>query len=155
MVTVLKIDVDVKMDNVLLIDFLSTRLAILEKLGYELLDVNYRETKHGFHFWFKIAEDLDDKRKAEVQFLLGDDHRRCEFNFFRAKAGVFNDFNALFSKKKKVKVSKLKILKLRIKKILDRLIWALFLLFTCYAPPFFIIILGLYIINLMYKKGYL
>ena len=101
MVTIAKIDVDVKMDNVLLVQFLGTRLAIIEHLGYHLKDVRWRETTHGYHFWFEIEENLTDNELANLQFLLGDDQIRSKYNFMRVKGKAFRDFNALFSKKVK------------------------------------------------------
>jgi len=98
--TVIKLDIDYKMDKRLLREFIETRLGLLALMNYHIVDYNYAKTKHGYHFWFKIAEQLSEQRLAEVQFLLGDDIKRARFNFMRAKMNVFNEFNILFSRKK-------------------------------------------------------
>jgi len=99
--TTLKIDVDVAMNEALLNAFIHTRLTILEELGYTVVGHNYRKTKKGYHFWFKVLGELKDSEACSLQFLLGDDQVRCRFNFLRNDAGVFPHFNALFSKKLK------------------------------------------------------
>jgi hypothetical protein len=97
--TILKIDVDVKMTPKLLDDFIETRKAILTTLNFEIRDIKYVETKKGYHFWFVVDKPLQVHRRAEIQFLLGDDHNRAFYNFVRANGDSFDYFNALFSKK--------------------------------------------------------
>jgi hypothetical protein len=97
--TILKIDVDVKMTQKLLSDFIETRKAILTALNFEIRDIKYVETRKGYHFWFVIDKPLQVHRRAEIQFLLGDDHNRAFYNFVRANGDSFDYFNALFSKK--------------------------------------------------------
>ncbi|MEM2446482.1 MAG: hypothetical protein QW734_07475 [Candidatus Bathyarchaeia archaeon] len=99
--TILKIDVDVKMDEKLLDKFIITRIAILEALGYEFKRISWMETKKGYHFWIEIREKLTDEEMCELQFLLGDDPARCRFNYLRLEAGCFRQFNVLFNKKLK------------------------------------------------------
>jgi hypothetical protein len=112
MVSVAKIDVDVKMDEDLLTKFLKTRTAIIKELGYTGLGFNHRETEKGHHFWFHVCEDLSDKELCDLQFLLGDDIVRHQFNLVRLKVGTFREFNALFSKKVKKKVGMFRVLKM-------------------------------------------
>lgn len=97
--TILKIDVDVKMAEKLLDKFIRTRIAILEALGYEFKKMNWAETRKGYHFWIEVREKLSDEEICELQFLLGDDHSRCRFNYLRLEAGCFKQFNVLFNKK--------------------------------------------------------
>jgi hypothetical protein len=122
MVSVAKIDVDVKMDKDLLVKFLETRLAITKALGYHLLWVHKEETEKGYHFWFAIKEDLSDKELCDLQFLLGDDIVRHQFNLVRLKVGTFHSFNALFSKKVKKKVGMVKMLKMITVKFIRQMI---------------------------------
>jgi len=114
LVAVLKIDIDYKMDKQLLREFIDTRKTILYSLGYEVKRVKYIETEKGYHFWFTIfqgiGKKLTDKRKAELQFLLGDDIIRARYNFMREELGAFDTFNALFSEKIKEKVNFSKLL---------------------------------------------
>ena len=102
--TVIKLDIDYKMNKQLLKEFIETRLGLLALMNYHIEDYNYTKTKHGYHFWFKIIEQLTEQRLAEIQFLLGDDIRRAKFNFMRAKINAFNEFNILFSLKKSKKL---------------------------------------------------
>jgi len=99
--TTLKIDVDVAMNEALLNAFIHTRLKMLEELGYTVVGHKCRKTKKGYHFWFEVLGELKDSETCSLQFLLGDDQVRCRFNFLRNDAGVFQHFNALFSKKLK------------------------------------------------------
>ena len=108
---VIKLDIDYKMEKELLKEFIETRIILLKHLGYNVIDYNYRKTKHGYHFWFIVDKDIEDKRLAEIQFLLGDDIRRAKFNFFRAKHNVFKHFNILFSLKEYKHKQKYKYLK--------------------------------------------
>jgi len=102
--TVIKLDIDYKMSKQLLKEFIVTRLGLLALMNYHIVDYNYAKTKHGYHFWFKIIEQLTEQRLAEIQFLLGDDIRRARFNFMRAKINAFHEFNILFSFKKSKKL---------------------------------------------------
>ena len=101
--SVAKVDVDVKMDAELLRKFVETRLAIISSLGYKLDYYRYAETEKGYHFWFALADKLGDRELCDLQFLLGDDHTRCRFNYLRLEAGCFHQFNALFNRKFKRK----------------------------------------------------
>jgi len=112
---ILKVDIDIKMNKRLLREFVETRRIILAYLGYRVRSIITQETEHGYHFWIDIEEYVNQKRKAELQFLLGDDQRRAQYNFFRAELNAFDTFNALFSEKIKKKVSLLKVLKIWIK----------------------------------------
>jgi len=99
--SIAKVDVDLRNRPQTFGLWVRTRKWIIEKLGYTLEKVNVRETQHGYHVWFHIAESVDDQTLAVLQFLLGDDQKRCKFNFLRWEAGAFDNFNALFSKKLK------------------------------------------------------
>ncbi|MEM2368417.1 MAG: hypothetical protein QXQ50_09330 [Candidatus Bathyarchaeia archaeon] len=106
MPTTLKIDIDIpqlKNDEILLWLFLKTRIAILEELNITLEKIRWHETEKGYHFWITIDQNLTDKQKCDLQFLLGDDQARCRFNYLRLEAGCFQQFNVLFNKKLKNK----------------------------------------------------
>jgi hypothetical protein len=97
--SIAKTDLDFKPDPLLLRNYVQTRKAIIVCEGYTPVKVRYVETQHGFHFWWHIEEELTDEDLVVLQFLLGDDLRRTEYNILRLQAKVFNDFNCLFSKK--------------------------------------------------------
>jgi hypothetical protein len=97
--SILKIDVDIRMSKHMLHRWIETRKRMLESMGYHVVDINYRYTKHGMHFWIILEEKLDSYTRAMLQFIAGDDHRRCFYNFYRARMGVFDYYNALFGVK--------------------------------------------------------
>jgi len=97
--SILKIDIDVKMSKDLLYKWVKTRELMAEWLGYPIIRMPIAPTEKGYHVWVHFRETLSDTEMAELQFLLGDDQKRCRFNFLRNEAGVFKTFNALFSKK--------------------------------------------------------
>jgi len=100
---VLKIDVDVQMDKEMLELFIKTRKVILDFLGYKLIKINYKKTNKGYHFWFIINDDVTPREKWILQFLLGDDHDRVMYNQIRLFVDAFDDFNALFVRKYKLR----------------------------------------------------
>lgn len=99
--SIAKIDIDVKMPRKRLRQFINTRVAIINALGYNFIKYRYVETQKGYHFWFYVMEKLSAKELAWLQFMLGDDQTRCRFNFIRLNAGCFHQFNVLFNKKLK------------------------------------------------------
>lgn len=99
--SILKIDVDVKMSDELLAKFMETRYQLLLACHLTPIKINYKSTKHGFHAWYHLLQTLTDREMADTQFLMGDDQGRCRFNWLREEAGVFKVFNCLFSKKLK------------------------------------------------------
>jgi hypothetical protein len=101
--SIAKVDIDVIMGDALLKKFIYTRIAIIERLGYTLVAYRCSKTGKGYHFWFELGEKLTDDELCDLQFLLGDDQPRCRYNYLRLEAGMFKQFNALFSKKFKKK----------------------------------------------------
>jgi hypothetical protein len=97
--SVLKIDFDVKLREDDLGLFVLSRLKLLEWLDILVVSHHIKETEHGFHMWFEVYPKLEDGEIALIQCLIGDDQKRCKFNFLRNEANVFHEFNALFSKK--------------------------------------------------------
>jgi len=88
--------------------------------------VRFVETKRGHHFWFHIGKavgkELDDRRKAELQFLLGDDIVRAKYNFMREELDAFDSFNALFSEKSREELGLRKLLLKWLKNQLEALL---------------------------------
>jgi hypothetical protein len=101
--SIAKVDVDIQNRPDTFQVWLDLRVLLIEKCGYHLVKTRVSETAHGYHVWFHLAETLEPQRLAELQFWLGDDQKRCKFNFMRAEAGVMHSFNALFNKKLKHK----------------------------------------------------
>jgi len=96
---ILKIDIDVKVSREELALWVCTRKLLLKHLGYTCRDVKITTSKKGYHVWIHLNEQLTRYEVALVQFLLGDDHARCHFNFMRADLACANKFNILFNYK--------------------------------------------------------
>lgn len=97
--SLIKIDIDVKVPKKWLKEFIETRQLILKKLGYEIEYITYYKSKHGYHFYFKLKNELKSrKEKVKLQFLLGDDHNRVYFNLLRLKFSEYASavFDVLF-----------------------------------------------------------
>jgi len=103
---IFKVDVDVKLPKYYFKLFLKTRIAILKALNLKVIKVNYAETGKGYHFWFHVRSGvkLSDLDKCMLQFFLGDDHNRVNYNLIRVNSGLFRQFNCLFSSKGEVEV---------------------------------------------------
>ena len=110
MTKVIKVDIDLSHKNFDFLtnenEFISTRIAIIEKLGYKVTNYKIFKSKHGYHFYFYINKDITMKEMIKMQFLLGDDVHRVTYNIMRLKS--FGEkyalyFNILFSKKFKRK----------------------------------------------------
>lgn len=95
-----KIDVDCHLNDEELDLFIQTRRAILESLGFKLLEHRYFQTERGMHFWFTAyGDEIDDRTKNLYQFLLGDDDHRFDINRRRLERGIpWNKANVLFSR---------------------------------------------------------
>ena len=103
---VFKVDVDVKLPKDYFKLFIRTRIAILKALRLKVGKIYWSETTKGYHFWIVAfsRNNLSDLDKCYIQFMLGDDHNRTNFNLIRVKFGYFKEFNCLFSSKEEVEV---------------------------------------------------
>jgi hypothetical protein len=87
----LKLDVDLKVPKEWLEDWLETRRAIYEALGFKILGmVVDKKSERGFHAFVHILSNTkltpDDLNK--LQWLGGDDRGRVLINAWRIKRGV-------------------------------------------------------------------
>ena len=103
---IFKVDVDVKLPQPYFKLFVRTRIAILKALGLKVGNIYWSETTKGYHFWFVAftKRNLSDLDKCYIQFMLGDDHNRTNYNLIRCKFGYFKEFNCLFSSKEEVEI---------------------------------------------------
>jgi hypothetical protein len=95
----LKIDIDVKVAKEELQLWICTRKLLLKHLGYTVNKVRVASSRKGYHIWIHVNEELTRYEVALLQFLLGDDHRRCYYNFIRCDLKHANKFNILFNRK--------------------------------------------------------
>jgi len=110
MIEYIPIDVDSSLLPLWKEDFIQTRKAIVESLGYKFIRAiikpsgeplpwktqpQEQKPKH-YHVWIWIEtpKSLSDMEKLRLQFLLGDDYGRCWINYLR----ITRRKNALWNK---------------------------------------------------------
>jgi hypothetical protein len=90
----------------LLADFIKTREILLKALGYEVEEIVTETSQHGYHIIIILNNDITIEEAFRLQFLLGDDIHRVNFNFTRL--ALFGDetanyLNLLFTRKYKLR----------------------------------------------------
>lgn len=87
---IFKIDIDYHMNEEFEEDFIETRKAMLNQLGFEVKEVNsVPSDKKGHHFWFICeGEEISPTRHNGIQLLLGDDYGRVKINQARIDRGM-------------------------------------------------------------------
>ena len=56
-----------------------------------------RRRRKGFHLWIEITPAIDSELANRLQWLLGDDCQRVDFNRARIRSGL-NEWNKLYAK---------------------------------------------------------
>ncbi len=103
---VIKLDIDVSVEYYDVNRLVKDKITMLHALGYKEEKVETKLSPSGKHLHIIIT--LDHEIPLEelfyLQFALGDDPKRAEFNFFRLKhfPQYAKRFNVLFSKKEKL-----------------------------------------------------
>jgi hypothetical protein len=92
---VLKIDKDCHIDTELEHEYIQDSLAILSRRGIRVLKIEATRTYHGRHYYFHIAEPVDARTANRLQYLLGDDTNRVDYNQARINSGLVG-WNKLF-----------------------------------------------------------
>ena len=92
----LKIDKDCFVDKDWILDYLDVITITCALFGVTVEYVGMcRSKSKGLHFYITINPDIDAKLANRLQFLLGDDARRVDFN--RARIGSrLQEWNKLF-----------------------------------------------------------
>jgi len=93
--SVLKIDKDCHIDTELEHEYIQDSLAILSKRGIRVLKIEATRTYHGRHYYFHIAEPVDARTANRLQYLLGDDTNRVDYNQARINSRLVG-WNKLF-----------------------------------------------------------
>ncbi len=103
---VVKVDVDVDVSYYNIARLLNDKKNMLESLGYYVTQAEVRRSPSGrhVHLLFTLKEPVPLDTLFYLQFVLGDDPRRAEFNFFRLREfpEVAKYFNVLFEEKRKL-----------------------------------------------------
>jgi hypothetical protein len=95
-VSVLKIDKDCFVDPDWIRDWIYlVALPVCRNFGLELTSVRMTESRKGLHFYIGINPPVHAELANRLQWLLGDDCRRVDFNRARMRAG-YPRFNKLF-----------------------------------------------------------
>jgi hypothetical protein len=93
--SVLKMDKDCHIDSELEHEYIQDALAILSKRGITVLKIEATRTYHGRHYYFHLAEPVDAQTANQLQYLLGDDPKRVDYNQARINSGL-EGWNKLF-----------------------------------------------------------
>jgi hypothetical protein len=91
------LDIDEKLSEKKLIE----KLYFINKfLHFKNLDINKKKTKHGWHICIRInsTRKLSDFDIIFLQSILGDDWKRCMFNWLRVRSGC-KKWNVLYKQK--------------------------------------------------------
>jgi len=96
--TIIKVDIDLKLPIMWLQMWVSTRELMLDMLGHTVKRFDMHKTKKGLHVFIEVEEEMDAKNINLLQFLLGDDHTRVKINSWRIDREV-PCWNKLFSRK--------------------------------------------------------
>jgi hypothetical protein len=93
--SVLKIDKDCHVDSELEDEYIQDSLAILSRRRIRVLKIEVTRTYHGRHYYFYLAEPVDAQTANRLQYLLGDDPRRVDYNRARINSRLVG-WNKLF-----------------------------------------------------------
>jgi len=97
-VSVLKIDKDCHVDRDWIQDYLWLILATCKSYGVNVISVKMCHSQHkGLHFYIQITPPIEAKLANKLQFLLGDDCQRVDYNRARIESGL-NEWSKLFEK---------------------------------------------------------
>lgn len=94
-VSVLKIDKDCHVDWPWICDYVQTVKAICRNKNLKVSSVEMSRTNKGHHFYIGIQPSVSGHLANRLQFLLGDDPRRVDYNRARIRSG-YPDWNKLF-----------------------------------------------------------
>jgi hypothetical protein len=96
----LKIDKDCIVDKLWIRDYVELILSICKKFRVKALFIRMCLSKcKGAHYYIKIDPPIDSTLANRIQWLLGDDCERVDFNRARIRVG-FKEWNKLFENSK-------------------------------------------------------
>ncbi len=101
---VLKIDIDVKQKyfSNCIKEFIETRKLILNYYGLKAEEIKVEKSRRGYHIIIILDKYISVTEALKLQCILGDDHNRANFNFFRLEnfgERIANLFNLLYTEK--------------------------------------------------------
>jgi hypothetical protein len=95
--SVLKIDKDCHVDSELEREYLRIIIIILSKYHLKVITVMATRTQHGRHYYIHIDPPVDPCTANRLQYLLGDDAKRVDYNQARINSGL-PEWNKLFER---------------------------------------------------------
>ena len=96
--TILKIDVDIKLSPTWRELWEKTRELMLTSMGLTMKRMAMHETTKGQNYFIEVAEKLTPEGTNLLQLLLGDDHTRVKINAWRIERGI-KRWNKIFDRK--------------------------------------------------------
>jgi len=95
-VALLKIDKDCFVDRDWIDDYMKIILTTCERFGVIVSSIQYCRSKmKGLHFYIAISSSIEPALANRLQWLLGDDSARVDFNRARIISGL-DEWNKLF-----------------------------------------------------------
>ena len=93
--SILKIDRDCHVDYAWMLDQVSVINAVCRLKGVDVTKIEMAHTKKGQHFYIGIKPTVSAHLANRLQYLLGDDCRRVDYNRARIRS-KYPDWNKLF-----------------------------------------------------------
>jgi hypothetical protein len=93
--SILKVDKDCHIDSLLEHEYIRDALAILSRHGICVVKIEATRTYHGRHYYFHLAEPVGASTANRLQYLLGDDSKRVDYNRARINSRLVG-WNKLF-----------------------------------------------------------
>jgi len=95
-VALLKIDKDCFVDRDWIDDYIKVVVTTCERFGAGVLSIKTCKSKmKGLHFYVLVSPSMEAGLANKLQWLLGDDSTRVDFNRARIESGL-NEWNKLF-----------------------------------------------------------
>jgi hypothetical protein len=94
-VSVLKVDKDCHVSSQLEREYVQQTVEILRKHHLKVLSITATRTLHGRHYYIRIDPPVSPRIANDLQYLLGDDSRRVDFNRARVISRL-NEWSKLF-----------------------------------------------------------
>jgi hypothetical protein len=95
--SILKIDRDCHVDHAWMLDQVSVINAVCRLKGVDVTKIEMAHTKKGLHFYVGIKPTVSAHLANRLQYLLGDDCRRVDYNRARIRSR-YPDWNKLFER---------------------------------------------------------
>jgi hypothetical protein len=92
---VLKVDKDCHVSSQLEREYVRQTLAILPRHHLKVLWIKATRTRHGRHYYIRIDPPVSPRTANDLQYLLGDDTHRVDFNRARINSRL-KEWSLLF-----------------------------------------------------------